>query len=116
MARHIVEMLTDKPDETIAFIARDFLTKEGFAQQEYKGEVVWKKGHGLMTAPQFIKVTSEQGKLHLEAWIKFAWLPGVYSGEMDLSGFFGAVPKKMLKSRVDGLLALLIQNGNIPTA
>ena len=103
MARFIAEMPTGKPDDMVRFIAEDYLSKEGFKQKLYKGEAVWKKGNGLLTAPQFIKISSLQGHVHLEAWIKQAILPGVYVGEMGLDGAYGFAIKKVLKDRVDAL-------------
>ena len=109
VARFIAEMPTGKPDDMVRFIAEDYLSKEGFKQKLYKGEAVWKKGNGLLTAPQFIKISSLQGHVHLEAWIKQAILPGVYVGEMGLDGAYGFAIKKVLKDRVDALARLLYQ-------
>lgn len=97
MARFVAEMPTGKPDDMVRFIAEDYLNKEGFKQKIYKGEQVWKKGTGMLTAPQFIKFSTYQGNVHLEAWIKQAILPGVYVGEMGLNGAYGFAIKKLLK-------------------
>lgn len=56
MSRYIADYTINKPDDLIKFIAEDFLTKEGFRQTVYKGETVWKKGVGAVSAPQFIKL------------------------------------------------------------
>ena len=87
----------------------DFFTKEDFHFKEIKGEGVWQHGTGLLTAPQFVKYTYQDGMLTLEAWLKYAWLPGVYSGEMGLTGFVGALPKSALKAKVDQLIYLFKQ-------
>lgn len=99
------------PAETAEQIIRDFFDKEGFVLADYKGERVWKKGVGLMTAPQFVKTTCRQGSVQIEAWLKFAILPGVYCGEMGLNGFWGFAVKQMLRGRVEALIALLQQPG-----
>lgn len=103
MSRYVADYTINKPDDMIQFIAEDFLTKEGFTKTTYKGEEVWKKGVGAVTAPQFIKLQYGQGQVHLEAWIK-------YFGEQGLTGFFCAVPKSTLNSRVQSLVQLLTQN------
>lgn len=80
----------------------EYLSSEGFEPTEwdtYGGEV-WKKGHGVMLAPQYIHVTVVPGRVHLEAWCRYALLPGVYVGEMGLTGMFGAAAKNALKKRV----------------
>lgn len=112
MARFVTEFTINQPKEFVDFILKDFCAKEGFEYTQFKGENVWKKGIGMMTAPQFIKVDYQNGKVHLEAWMKYAILPGVYCGEMGLSGFWGFAVKQMLKSRVDALIALLQQPVN----
>ena len=68
------------------------------------GETIWKKGHGVMTAPKFLKVGFLNGQVHIEAWLKYPILPGVYVGEMGTTGFFAAVPKASLKKDVDKLI------------
>ena len=110
MARYVNEFQTGKNDQLIMQIAQYFLGKEGFSPYAYKEEYVYKKGIGALTAPQFIKITAANGTVHIEAFMKFAWLPGVYSGEMGLTGFFGALPKKLLKESVKRL-ELLLQQG-----
>ncbi|HJD23574.1 MAG TPA: DUF4190 domain-containing protein [Firmicutes bacterium] len=111
--RYAVDFNTGKPDDFIRFVSEDFLRKEGFALVTYRGESVWKKGQGLLTAPQFIKLQYAGGAVHLEAWIKWAVLPGVYCGEMGLDGAMGFAVKAALRKRVDMLVALLYQPANI---
>jgi hypothetical protein len=105
----VADIFLNKPDDFVWFIVKDFCAKEGFNFKSYKGEDVWQKGVGALTAPQFLKIGYAGGYLHLEAWIKNAILPGVYVGEMDLSGGYGFAVKKQLKKRVDALIGLLTQ-------
>ncbi|HEQ71015.1 MAG TPA: hypothetical protein ENN69_00870 [Spirochaetia bacterium] len=107
MARYINEIATKKSAEELNKLIADFMQREGFKNVQFNGETVWKKGMGIMTGPQFIKTTTGDGKLKLEAWIKFALLPGVYVGEMGLNGFFGFALKKVLKGRVQRLTQLV---------
>jgi len=97
------------PDKIIPRI-KPFLEEAGFYQKEYKGEVVWKKGEGLLTAPQFMKVTFYEGYATVEAWIKFAWLPGVYGKDMGLDGFMGWAIKAVLRKKVAELERLIAMN------
>lgn len=109
MARHVVDFQSARPDDQIRQIVTDYMSKEGFSYTTYKGEEVWKKGVGLLTAPQFMKVNFQNGQVHVEAWIKYALLPGVYVGEMDLKGFTAIAVKKPLKARVETLTKILAQ-------
>lgn len=108
--RFVTEFISTLPDETISLVAQDFFAKEGFSYTEYNGEMVWKKGVGALTAPQFIKLEFQNSRVRIHAWLKWAILPGVYCGEMGLTGFWGFAVKQMLKGRVDNLIALLTQN------
>lgn len=102
MARYIQRFATPYSAQEVANTFSSYLMSEKFEYVDLNGDKVWKKGHGLMTAPQYIKLTAlNDGTYVLEAWIKFALLPGVYVGEMGTSGFIGAVPKGFLKSRVE---------------
>ena len=112
--RFETDFIINQPDEFVRFIVQDFFSKEGFIYTEYKGEYVWRKGTGWITAPQFIKVDYINGQVHIEAWLKNVLLPGVYFGEMNLKGGYGILLKKELQKSVDTLIALLQQPVNQP--
>lgn len=107
--RFSTDFAVPHPADFVKFIAEDFFDKEGFKLIDYQGEAVWKKGIGMLTAPQFIKLSYQNGWIHLEAWIKFAVLPGVYCGEMGLDGFWGFAIKDALRGKVNTLISLLCQ-------
>lgn len=71
------------------------LKENGFFLKDYHGETVWKKGTGAMTAMQYIKLEYGQGSVTLYGWVQ-AGLGDVGGKEMDLKGFFGAMPKQSL--------------------
>lgn len=100
MARYLNNIPSPLPPQQLYQLTGSILQAEGFEYVNYQGENVWKKGKGLMTAPQFISVVCNNGTVTLQAWLKYAILPGVYVGEMGLTGFFGLAMKEMLKSRV----------------
>jgi len=84
-------------------IIQEFFKGEGFSQAQLEGETVWQKGFGLLTAPQYMKVEIQNGRAKLQAWIKFAILPGVYLGEFGTDGLFLLVPRRLLKAKVQAL-------------
>jgi len=110
VARYTTNIVLNKPDDFVNFIIKDFMNKEGFKYKVYNGENVWQYGNGWLASPQFIKTTYVNGTITIEAWLKFAWLPGVYSGEMDLTGFTGALIKNALKEKINSLINLLQQS------
>lgn len=114
MSRYIVDLQVERPDAEINQIATNYLVGEGFEYVSYKGEMLWKKGKGLLTAPQFIQVFYNQGQVQIQAWMKTALLPGVYVGESGVNGVWGFAVKKMLKDRVDMLCRVLTQQSPQP--
>jgi hypothetical protein len=104
MSRYTNDLKTAKSADEVTGTVSSFLTGEGFREQDYGEERVWTKGSGWVTAKQFVKVTSENGNVHLEAWTK-----ALIGGELGLDGVVAAVPKKQLKKRVVHLEQLLGQ-------
>ncbi len=107
MARYQNSFVSSKSPEEIQQVLTKFCEMEGFKFVTYKGEQVYKKGSGIMTGPQFVKVTVNGNQILLEAWIKYALLPGVYVGEMGITGAMGFALKSILKTRVERLLVSL---------
>ena len=103
MARYQYAMQTPGPAEFYAPAINQYMVNEGFKLIDYKGAKVWKKGVGMVTAPQYFSIQYHDNVVYLEAFIRYALLPGVYVGEMGIDGFFGAWPKQMLKGRVDAV-------------
>ena len=99
MARYQNRLPTRRAPEELHHFIANYLASQGFRQIDSQ-ENIWQKGTGLMFNPQFIRYECHPGKLVLEAWIKFALLPGVYLGEMGIDGMFLFIPKKLLKTRV----------------
>lgn len=85
------------------------MTEKGYKKTTYKGESVYKKGKGILTAPSFFKFNNleEENKIRIEAWIKYAILPGLYVGESDLDSNFGFVVKKPMRNIVEKLYEIL---------
>jgi len=100
MSRYINEFATSYTPEQIYTIVNNFCMSEGFSTYNYNGEMLYKKGSGWVSAPQYIKVTNAGSNVRVEAFIKYAILPGVYVGEMGLTGFFGFAIKAALGTKV----------------
>lgn len=101
--RYVVDVPTLLAPEQVWMLAQQFAIVEDFKFATHRGEDVLQKGKGWVTGPQFIKLTVYPGVVRLEAWLCFAWLPGVYGKDMDLEGFLGIVVKQALKSCVQRL-------------
>jgi hypothetical protein len=104
MARYVNDVRTVMGRDDAGRVATDYLTSEGFTYRDERGEMVWRKGTGTATIPQFVKFEPGEGVVHVEAWVSgVALLPGVYGGEQDLTGFWGFALKSALKTRVTEL-------------
>ncbi|MBN2352980.1 MAG: hypothetical protein JXD23_10465 [Spirochaetales bacterium] len=105
MARTTMDIATKKSPKELGGIIASFMQKEGFKKTTARGEEIWKKGVGLLTAPQFLKTEIRESTVHLEAWLKTALLPGVYVGEMGTTGAYAFAVKAVLRKRVEKLKA-----------
>lgn len=101
----------DNPARLFDTISK-YLIMEGYTCQQINYENVFKKGNGILSGPTYIKISAAPGQIMLEAWMKYAILPGVYIGEFDLDSFVGAAVKGPLKRRVAQIEAIIMQAGN----
>lgn len=109
MSRYIRNEAIGKPADFVDFIMSDFIQKHGFKLVKINGEMMYQKGKGLLEMPQYFSYRYMNGVIHIEAWVKFAWLPGVYGKENDMSGFVGSVPKTAYKEDIEELIRVLYQ-------
>lgn len=112
MARYIKEFQVATTPDTIFNTVYQYLLSEGYEYIRYENENVFQKGKGIWTGPTFIKLSFSKSAVRLEAWMKYALLPGVYVGEMGLTGFVGAAVKGPLKRRVSQIEAMIMQCAN----
>ncbi|MCI7107194.1 MAG: hypothetical protein MR945_04860 [Agathobacter sp.] len=109
MGRYVRHELLNQPEDFVQYMMNDFLSKHGFQFVEFKGQMVFRAGGGWFEMPKFLVWSYQNGVFHMEAWIRMLILPGVYSKENDMSGFYGALPKKMYKDDLEQLMSLLHQ-------
>lgn len=109
MSRYVRHEVLNQPADFVQFMMNDFLTKHGFRLENFKGQMVYRVGGGWFEMPKFLVWGYENGVFHLEAWTRYLILPGVYSKEKHLDGFYGALPKKAYKNDLEQLIALLHQ-------
>jgi len=115
MSRYIRHEVLNQPDDFVQYMMNDFLAKHGFEYVEFKGQMVFRAGGGWFEMPKFLVWSYQNGVFHMEAWTRTLMLPGVYSGENGMTGFYGGLPKKMYKDDLDQLVGLLYQPvGNAP--
>lgn len=107
--RYVREEQLNKPEDFVTFIMNDYLSKNGFTQKQVKGEWVWQEGIGMLSVPKFLKYSYENGVLHLEAWVKTPWLPGVYGKDQNLDGFYSAFIKQSYKKEIQTVIDVLYQ-------
>ena len=107
--RYVRNIVLNRQEQYVHFIMHDFLTRMGMKQRQFKGEYVFSKGTGMFCPVKFLTYSYQNGCVHIEAWMRPVWLPGLYMGENDLSGFYGVAPKQIYKNEIDNLINVLCQ-------
>ncbi len=105
MARFVKDVNLNQPAEFVNFMMGDFLQKGGYAPSEWKREECLRCGDAMIEGYKYLKWSYMNGIFHLEAWMK-----GPFGGEMGLTGFFGALPKKMYRNNLEALIVTLQQS------
>ena len=113
MARYHSEFQFRMDPKPVFEQIHQYLMSEGYDYREYRGELVYKKGVGIAQGPTFLKIMAGNGMIVVEAWIKWTLVPGVYFGELGLTGMMGAIPKSILKTRVQYVEYLVMQAGGV---
>ncbi len=101
------------PNEIFQSIS-GYLASEGYTYKVFQGENVFQKGEGWTTGPTFFKITFFPNVIRLEAWMKYAVLPGTYAGEIDLDSFVGIAVKGPLKERYRYIENMILNYGVQP--
>ena len=114
MARYTCDFIMEQNQQEFFNRAFELLKGMGYQYVNHKGEDVFKKGNGWVSAPTFFKITYSGTTVRMEAWMKTALLPGVYAGEHGIDGFYGFAVKDVLKSRVKQLEQLIMSMGAKP--
>ena len=114
MPRYVSEFSMVYDANGLFAAVEQYLRSEGYEYTQFERENVFKKGMGLATGPTFFRFFVHNGNLRLEAWLKFAILPGVYAGEMDLEGVMGCAMKAVLRGRVQHIENMIMQFGGRP--
>ena len=101
MSRTKINIKYDCDFEEAQSIIEKIMDSNGFNKSVINtGENVWKKGTGLLTAMQFIKIEFSQEEFSIYAWVQMG-LGNFGGGEMDLTGFVAAIPKTALINTIE---------------
>ena len=108
MTRYVNDVPTGLSRADAKGVISRYLSEQGFVYGEERGEGVWRRGGGILSAPQFIKTDPADRKVHIEAWVpRLVLLPGFHVGEEPLEGWYGWAVKAALRARVTELEARL---------
>lgn len=116
MSRYVNRIQTPADPNALTQPITDFMKGQGFSLYNYKGDVLWKKGMGLLLGPQYVLILYGPDYIEIQAFVKMALLPGVYVGEMGLDGMFGVIPKQQLRGRVASLEQYVYSLWNHPAS
>lgn len=107
MARYIKDFQTNINPQTVHSAINQYLQSEGYEYINYDGENVFKKGQGVWANPTFFKFSYVGNLVKMETWMKYAFFPGVYVGELGVDGFVGCAVKGSWKKRIKNLEGIL---------
>lgn len=107
MARYIKDFQINVDPQNVYSAVNQYLQSEGYDYINYDGENVYKKGTGAFTNPTFFKFSFAGNMVRMETWMKYAFFPGVFVGELGMEGFVGSAVKGPWKKRVKNLEATL---------
>ena len=104
MSRSTYTVQYSKPFPQTERIVNEILQHNGYSEFSLRGESVWKKGTGILTAMHYIKIEYSERDITISGWIQ----PGMGSlemaGESDLSGFYGCIPKGTVKKVINHIM------------
>ena len=100
MARYIKDFKVNVDPQTVHAAINQYLVSEGYEYINYDGENVYKKGQGVWANPTFFKFSYCNNMVRMETWMKYAFFPGVYVGELGVTGFVGSAVKGPWKKRI----------------
>ena len=82
------------------------LEGRGFRRTDYRGEPIWKKGTGMMTAMQYVRVRVRGNLLGVSAWVMIRVGSADFC-EMPLTGVVAVIPKKSLEDSLNAARAAI---------
>lgn len=105
MSRTAVNVPLNKDANQLHEQIKQILTADGYKEKKYKkGEIVWKKGTGFLTAMHFIKLDYQPNMLVVSGWIS-SGIGGLTLGEQALTGVVGVIPKKSVQKTIDKIVS-----------
>lgn len=107
MARYSKSFQTSVDPQAVHSVVNQYLQSEGYEYINYDGENVFKKGKGVWANPTFFKFSYSGNMVRMETWMKYAFFPGVYIGELGVDGFVGFAVKEPWKKRIRNLESIL---------
>lgn len=108
MARYTRTFRVNANLRTVHADVDHYLLSEGYECINYDGEEVYKKGQGFWGSPTFFKISYCNNIVKMETWMKYALLPGVYIGEIGVTGFVGWAVKGPWKKRITDIENILL--------
>lgn len=106
MARTVVNIKLSMDSENANKIIRQILLADDYREIDYHGEVVWKKGIGLMTAMHYIKIEHTNDTVVVSGWVQMG-VGSIGGKEHALKGVVAIVPKKSVKKTISKLESAL---------
>ena len=111
MSRYVNDIRTSLSTEGVMRSASACLESHGFKRATRHDEGTWKKG-GWLLSPRYVRITPSGNSVRLEAWVRWALLPGVIEfAEADPTTGRSNVLSRMELNELINELESLLQGG-----
>lgn len=114
MARSMYRTTLNCPPQEAFGRLVGYFRSRGYAPSDYRGEMIWKEGIGMLTAMHYIKISLLPGDVfQISGWVMSGLGKAAIPAEMNLSGALGVIPKKQVQSVISGMLPIISSDPNI---
>ena len=103
--RYVRDIQLNMPDEVISYVITDWLNRNSYSSDSYKGEPNVFSTGGVVTAKDYVKIIYQNGAFHIESWIK----SGKREIGVDQDGMYGWAIKSSVKTKIDQFIDYLLQ-------
>ena len=107
MSRSSYTVHYTKPFFQIEQTINKTLYDNGYSEYMLRGESVWKKGTGMLTAIHYIKIEYSEHEVTILGWIDNKIASFDLSLESKLTGYYGCIPKNAIKDVINQITILI---------
>lgn len=107
MSRSVIKINYESDFQIVDQNVKRVLINAGYRETNKNNEIVWKKGIGMLTAMQYIKLEYDDNNiLRVYGWVQTG-IGTVGGKEQDLEGIYAVVPKQGVKNLMNRIKSVV---------